>query len=49
MDLILPLGTGATWHLELKYVLRSWDKYYEDLGKVFLVGKKDKIKAKYPW
>ena len=48
-DLVLPLGTGATWNLELKYVLRSWDKYYENLGKVFLVGKTDKIKDKYPW
>ncbi len=48
-DLVIPLGTGATWNLELKYVLRSWDKYYEDLGKVFLVGNTGKIKAKYPW
>ena len=49
MDLVLPLGSGATWNLELKYVLRSWDKYYEDLGNVFLVGDEAKIKAKYPW
>ena len=49
LDLVIPLGTGATWNLELKYVLRSWAKYCENLGKVFLVGKTDKIKARYPW
>ena len=48
MDLILPLGKGMTWDLELKYVLRSWDKYYEDLGKVFLVGDIELIKKKNP-
>ena len=49
MDLVLPLGKGATWNLELKYVLRSWEKYYEDLGKVFIVGDEKHIKTKYPW
>jgi len=49
MDLVIPLAANATWNLELKYVLRSWDKNYENLGKVFIVGKTDKIKAKYLW
>ena len=49
MDLVIPYGKGATWRDELKYVLRSWDKYYEDLGNVFLVGNVGWIKEKYPW
>jgi len=49
MDLVLPLGKGISWNLELKYVLRSWDKYYEDLGNVFLVGNIEWIKEKHPW
>lgn len=49
MDLVIPIGTGATWNDELKYILRSWDKYFEKLGKVFLVGEKAWIEKKYPW
>ena len=49
MDLVIPIGKGSTWRDELKYVLRSWNKYYEDLGNVFLVGDEAWIKAKYPW
>lgn len=48
MDLILPLGKSVTWNLELKYVLRSWDKYAE-IDKIFLIGNESWIKEKYPW
>jgi len=49
IDLILPIGAGMSWDNELRYVLRSWEKNFPDLGKVFIVGPKDKIKKKYPW
>lgn len=49
MDLVIPFGKGAVWRDELKYILRSWDKNYDNLGKVFLVGDKEWIKQKYPW
>ena len=49
IDLILPIGAGMSWDNELRYVLRSWEKNFADLGRVFIVGPKDKIKKKYPW
>ena len=49
MDLVIPVSISATWNLELKYVLRSWEKNYKELGNVYIVGESGKIKAKYPW
>lgn len=49
LDLVIPIGAGMSWDNELRYVLRSYDKNVPDLGRVFLVGPKDKLKAKYPW
>lgn len=49
MDLVIPIGKGAIWNEELKYILRSWDKNFENLGKVFLIGEKVWIEKKYPW
>lgn len=48
-DLVIPIGKTPTWGEELKYILRSWDKNYEDLGNVFLIGEKVWIKGKYSW
>jgi len=49
MDIAIPIGKGATWNEELKYILRAWEKNYEDLGNVFLIGDVEWIKKKYPW
>lgn len=49
IDLVIPIGAGMSWNNELRYVLRSYAKNVPDLGRVFLVGPKDKLKAKYPW
>ena len=49
MDLVIPIGKGSTWIEELKYILRSWDKNYENLDKVYLIGEKAWIEKRYPW
>ena len=49
LDLVIPIGAGMSWDNELRYVLRSYDKYVPDLGRVFLAGPVDKLKKKYPW
>lgn len=49
-DLVIPLGKGSSWdNNELRYVLRSFDKNFADLGKVFIVGDSKWIKEKLPW
>ena len=49
-DLIIPLGTGSRWkNNELRYALRSYDKYFKDLGTVYIVGPKAYIKKNLPW
>ena len=41
MDVIIPLSTGSYWNdSELRYCLRSLDKYFLDLGEIYLVGGK---------
>lgn len=43
MDVIIPLSTGSYWHdNELRYCLRSLDKYFLDLGEIYIVGSKPK-------
>ena len=49
-DLVIPLGIGSTWNNnELRYALRSYDKYFKNLGNVYIVGSKQYIKEKLPW
>lgn len=48
-DLVIPVGAGMSWNDELKYVLRSYDKNFPGLGRVFVVGNVKNIKKKYPW
>lgn len=38
MDLFFPLSESHNDHIELKYCLRSVQKYLSDVGKVFVVG-----------
>lgn len=41
MDLVIPLGTeGRNDNLELKYLLRSAEEHFENLGNVVLIGYK---------
>lgn len=41
MDVVIPLGSSAASnHIELRYCLRSIEKYVPDLGNVFIVGDK---------
>lgn len=49
IDLVLPVGAGASWKDELRYVLRSYVKNFDRLGKVYIVGEKQKLQNKYPW
>lgn len=49
IDLVLPVGSGMSWNDELRYVLRSYCKNFDHLGKVFIVGDIKKLKAKFPW
>lgn len=38
-DVVVPLGVGSKWdNNELRYLLRSFEKHFSDLGKVFVVG-----------
>lgn len=38
-DLVIPLGTGSIWQdNEIKYCIRSFCKYFRQLGKVYIVG-----------
>lgn len=49
-DLVIPLGKGSSWqNNELRYALRSYDKNFPYLGKVFIVGDLKWIKEKLPW
>lgn len=37
-DIVIPLGTGSCWEdNELRYSLRSFEKYLSDIGRVFIV------------
>ncbi len=41
MDVVIPLGRStASNHIELRYCLRSLEKFFPDLGNVFIVGDK---------
>jgi hypothetical protein len=43
-DLVIPLGTGSKWkNNELRYALRSYAKYFKDLGDVYIVGDRNYI------
>ena len=49
-DLVIPLGIGSTWNNnELRYALRSYDKYFKNLGNVYIVGDKAYIDGELPW
>lgn len=40
-DLVIPLGTGTIWQdNEIKYCIRSFSKYFQQLGKIYIVGAK---------
>lgn len=40
IDVVIPLGTGSKWdNNELRYALRSMEKYFLSLGKVYVVSK----------
>lgn len=40
MDVVIPLGGEQNYnHEELRYTLRSLEKYMQDLGRIFIVGK----------
>jgi hypothetical protein len=54
-DLVIPLGTGSIWQdnetkdNEIRYCIRSFVKYFSQLGKVFIVGgHPDFFKWHYP-
>ena len=40
MDVLYVIGNSSQWgnHEELRYSIRSFQKHYKDLGKVFVVG-----------
>lgn len=39
IDIVIPLGTGSKWHNnELRYSLRSLEKFGRNIGMVFIVG-----------
>jgi uncharacterized HAD superfamily protein/hypoxanthine phosphoribosyltransferase len=41
VDVVYPLGTGSRWgDNELRYSLRSLEKFFPNLGRVFIVGHK---------
>jgi hypothetical protein len=41
LDLVYALGTGSTWNdTELKYSLRSFEKFMPNMGNVYIVGQK---------
>jgi hypothetical protein len=41
IDVVIPLGSGSQWDdNELRYLLRSIEKNFLDLGRVFVVGRK---------
>lgn len=41
MDIVIPLGSGSTWfNNELRYALRSIDRYLQDAGTVYIIGEK---------
>jgi hypothetical protein len=41
IDVVYPLGTGSVWQdNELRYSLRSLEKNFPDLGRVYVVGHK---------
>jgi uncharacterized HAD superfamily protein/hypoxanthine phosphoribosyltransferase len=41
VDVVYPLGTGSKWQdNELRYSLRSLEKFFPNLGRVFIVGHK---------
>lgn len=40
-DLVYPIGSGSIWQdNELRYSIRSFVKYFDQLGKIFIVGQK---------
>lgn len=40
-DIIIPLGTGSKWNNnELKYCLRSLEKYGENIGDIYIIGER---------
>lgn len=40
-DLVIPLGTGSIWQdNEVRYCVRSFSKYFKQLGKIYIVGAK---------
>lgn len=41
MDLVIPLGTGSRWEdNELRFALRSAEKYINKLGNVYIIGER---------
>lgn len=43
IDIVIPLGTGSKWQdNEVRYALRSIEKYLRGYGRVFIVGNKRK-------
>ena len=49
-DLVIPLGMGSIWQdNEIRYCIRSFVKYFSQLGKIFIVGSHpDFLKWHYP-
>lgn len=50
IDLVIPVGVGSIWdNNELRYCIRSFVKYFDDLGKIYIVGiKPDFLKWENP-
>ena len=41
IDLVYPIGLGTIWQdNEIRYSIRSFVKYFDQLGKIFIVGEK---------
>ena len=49
MDVVIPLGKTRTDYLDLRYCLRSLEKFGKGLGNIFLVGEKPNWIAKVYW
>lgn len=50
IDVVIPLGVNTKWfNEELRYTLRSFDKYFKNLGNVYIVGSSIYINKRIPW
>jgi len=50
LDLVIPLSNASSWHNnELRFVLRSYEKNFANLGNVYIVGPKLWINKRSPW